>query len=252
MRAYHWTPRGGGENFGDALGPFILGLMGVTVEPPLPGEPCLFSCGSILSESHFRTAAASRVVVWGSGCGFPCRDMPSLDFRAVRGPLTREVFSAECPSGVPLGDPALLLPSLFTPRPVPRYGVLYANHCGVNPPIEPAWADVSTPTLIHAGQPKSTVADVIGLIAHADFVVAESLHAAVVAQAYGVPWAPGSARDRKPSVKWYDWCSYLGIAPPDSFCRDLNAARAWWKDCGARGKMQDTRPLRDAFPKGGL
>ena len=56
-----------------------------------------------------------------------------------------------------------------------------------------------------------------------------SLHGAILAQAYGVPWA-----------------AYLGI--PLIFVADRNAGMRWWQTTGVQGSIRDIEPLLAAFP----
>jgi succinoglycan biosynthesis protein ExoV len=249
MRVYHWKPDRG-ENFGDYLSVVILRALGVKPEPPVADEPSLFAIGAILSTHHYRAAEASKVIVWGSGAGQWSADDPPLDFRAVRGPITRDLF--RLPVETPLGDPALLLPDLVRVSPVPVATMLYVNHVGADPAITPDWADASVDTRLTGPNAYAEALAIVARIAAAKFVAADSLHGAIVAQAYGVPWAPCSTWGQRPTLKWYDWLAYLGVPPPDSFTVDADDAKAWWNRCGRTGRVRDLKPLLDAFPRGGL
>lgn len=66
----------------------------------------------------------------------------------------------------------------------------------------------------------------VGRIARAGFVLTACLHGAMLAQAYGVPWAP-CARPVLPvnRFKWADWLAYLGVRAAPTFVVDLQEGR---------------------------
>lgn len=242
LRMYRWKPAQDAENFGDCLSIPLLRALGIEPLEPVPGEPCLFAVGSILSEGHYRACGASRVIVWGSGGGVPAPRRCPLDVRAVRGPLTVETFCLS-PDTV-LGDPALLLPDLLPLPSVPPSGVVYVPHVS-NPPIQPEWADRTIPTRIQL----EDVPVVAAGIASARFVATASLHGAIVAQAYGVPWGPCSMQGIRPSFKWCDWLRYLGLDRITQFPTDLIGARTWWEQHGRYGRVGEFRRLLDVLPR---
>jgi hypothetical protein len=52
---------------------------------------------------------------------------------------------------------------------------------------------------------------VIRRIAEAEFVVTESLHGAILANAFGVPWTPVAISPRFSTFKWLDWGKSVGL-----------------------------------------
>jgi hypothetical protein len=87
----------------------------------------------------------------------------------------------------------------------------------------------------------------VRLIAGAEFVLTGSLHGAVLAQSYNVPWAAyndGGFVDAPP--KWYDWAAYLGV--DIKFANNLEEGRRWWEEKGKYGRIRSLRPLLNAFP----
>jgi len=84
-----------------------------------------------------------------------------------------------------------------------------------------------------------TVEDVFGLvdlISGSRFVLSGSLKAAMVADAYGVPFAPMSSDGFvECPEKWTDWLSSLGIENV-SFCANVREGREWYNDV-AKGKI---------------
>ncbi|WP_156383836.1 hypothetical protein [Methylobacterium sp. Leaf456] len=80
--------------------------------------------------SGIRTATA-EAVVWGSGFigSNDALRMPVEQILAVRGPLTaRRVVEAGGALGLPMGDPALLLPLFYDPDIAPRYDIGLIQH----------------------------------------------------------------------------------------------------------------------------
>lgn len=237
-------------NLGDYLTEFILSCMGHTFIPYGSGEEfdndaTLFAVGSILSDQFIKKVKGPRVV-WGSG-SFG-QDLPAheFDFRAVRGPLTRDLF--QLPADIPLGDPALLLPNWV--KDVAYHGdVIYVPHCGSRDGITRTattalGADRAVDITCQRYEAESRIRDIAG----ASFVLTGSLHAAIIAQAYDVPWAiciPIGQTLVMP-FKHQDWFAYLGIQP--ALVKDLESGRKWWTDHGQFGKIQDTKPLLEAFP----
>jgi hypothetical protein len=74
-------------------------------------------------------------------------------------------------------------------------------------------------------------------IAGAEFVLTGSLHGAILAQAYGIPWAAYDDGYVDAPPKWNDWAAYLGIRI--EFIETLSEGRQWWATEGRRGRVQD-------------
>ncbi|WP_221585424.1 polysaccharide pyruvyl transferase family protein [Microbacterium sp. G2-8] len=212
VRVPRWRPDepGAPTNFGDEIGPMLVrALRGESVAR---GAGRLLSVGSIL---HFARAGD---VVWGAGINGKVRQRIQypLDVRSVRGPLTRSVLLG---FGIPVpetyGDPALLFPRLF-PDIVP------SEQGGV----------VTVPNLNELGRvagdgvvsPLADPRQIAARIAGADFVVASSLHALVLADAYGVPSRPLVPEAEHP-FKYLDY--YAGTGRPGiAFARSVEEAIA--------------------------
>ncbi|MCX6046615.1 MAG: polysaccharide pyruvyl transferase family protein [Chloroflexi bacterium] len=280
--SYYWREDQLVGNLGDALAPLLLKAMGYDLVSQVearstilnPGR-CLFVIGSLLTEF---VLARSRgpVDIWGCGwrgARLPPAMVASMRVYAVRGPHT--VAGLGLPANTPLGDPALLLPRL-APRPIPVHGrtiviphfhraklMPIARRCrltgcdelvstlvlqaqGMRHPgwlkqllsLSKAWAGLG----LRVSTPWATIERIAG----ADFVLTGSLHGAILAQAYGVPWAAyGDGYIDAPS-KWLDWAAYLGIQI--EFVTTLAAGQQWWQAEGRRGAVRDLAPLLEAFP----
>lgn len=173
------------NNFGDLIGPMVVErlLEKEGLVNPVDSDKRLLSVGSIM---HF---ANEGNTVWGSGVlGNATLDeyhFQSLDVRAVRGPKTRaflqENFSIDAPEVY--GDPALLVPLLF---PEIQKNAKHKNRfpLTVVPHFHEFRECQRKQDLLN---PQSPIMSVLDRIARSDFVVASSLHAVILAEAFGVP-----------------------------------------------------------------
>lgn len=137
----------------------------------------LYAIGSIIDGAY------QNATIWGSGIlrGNPnywWKSFRKLDVRAVRGPKTREILlqnGYDCPAVY--GDPAILLPLIYQPKPVaaPCEFRVVPNH---SIPCD------------HALMLHPMVTDWQGFIdelVSANRIISSSLHGIILAEAYGVP-----------------------------------------------------------------
>lgn len=227
-------------NFGDLLGPMVVGLLLAREggDPRTPPTRRLLAVGSIL---HL---ARTGDVVWGAGrngrIGDSVHCTEGLDVRAVRGPLTREWLvsrGVECPEV--FGDPALLLPML---RPdlvelarSKRHAVTFVRHIDDRPSLPRRG--------VHTVSARADLERVLRSIAQSELVVATSLHAVIVAEAFGIP-ARSIRNASEPEFKFAD--HYLATGRPSYRRSDsIDAAIA---SGGEPPASFDPAPLLAAFP----
>jgi len=184
LKLYWWVPPGSKitfgdpsltrSNVGDTVSRVIVEALSgrAVVHDDAPGK--LLAVGSILSH------AMDGDIVWGSGLpGTNPKVLPpgkNISFRAVRGPLTRDLLlkaGHACPEIY--GDPALLLPRIYSPK------AAKARKWGLVPHI-----DHITPheNLIDVRWPWQRVIDEI---CACEFIISSSLHGNIIAEAYGIP-----------------------------------------------------------------
>ena len=201
------------SNFGDALAPWLVeriaGKRCVYV-PQVEPAPKFLVTGSILGE-----AKNEHCICWGVGFGSMTDSCHVYaDIRAVRGPISQAralICGAKCPPVY--GDPAVLLPRLYTPpTPARRYRL----------GIVPHFVDHAQAYGVYETSPDVLVVDilkpieqVIDAITSCDAVVSSSLHGLIVAVAYGIRnrwirFGPGVSGD---GMKFHDFHLSVGIAP---------------------------------------
>ncbi|MCX6461336.1 MAG: polysaccharide pyruvyl transferase family protein [Actinobacteria bacterium] len=165
------------RNFGDLVGPAIVEYITGTRPGLAHGDSTgkLLTVGSILANARFGDT------VWGSGAIHDQRvDVAGVTVLALRGPLSMKLTHAH-PS-TPLGDPALLLPTFYTPRPVTHQRIGFVPHY-VDLPIAASLSPDAYIIDVTARNWRTTV----DAITACDVVVSSSLHGLIVAEAYGVP-----------------------------------------------------------------
>lgn len=151
-------------------------------------------------------------------------------FFGVRGPLTRDVLGL--PADTVLGDPGLLAPLFHTPR----SGAATAGKVVCIPHIQ----DPKSPDelklmsgcdmLIHPEIPASEEAlrTILDQIAAADFVLTASLHGAIIACAYGRPFAFWDNGHIDVPFKWEDFAGSVGL--PLNFVRTQAEGRQFYEE----------------------
>lgn len=200
-------------NFGDDLNTWIWDwlLPGWRIASP---KVWLIGIGTLLNENQLGRLRENQILVLGAGVGYgqgpPPQPYPaSWDFRAVRGPLSARALGF--PERLGAIDPAALIPEIpdfqgiktdgppiFVPHhvSVPRHDwQLYCGHAGLSYVC-----------------PEDDSKSIISKIASAPLVVAEAMHAAIIADAFGVPWVPVRIGAQFNRQKWNDWCASLDLS----------------------------------------
>ena len=228
------------RNFGDLLGPIIVHriLESRSLRNPPTGQR-LLTVGSIL---HM---ARTGDVVWGSGrngkIGEEHHQFEDLDLRSVRGPLTAQWLDSRGNKAPrTFGDPAILIPQLFpeltAPERISSGAITFVpNLNDVNFGVLPDGVDHLDPR----GNPFT----IMRRLARSRFVIASSLHAIIIAEAFGVE-ARLLHTASESEFKYAD--HYLGTGRPDFRMADTvtQALRL-----GGEPPMQlDPAPLLAAFP----
>lgn len=183
-----------GVNLGDSLSfvvvDWMLAKRGLTSSQEVKKKYFLNTIGSNALSSY------QDAVIWGSGCLTSKRNLffanrilhrhpfQRLDVRAVRGPNTRETlirFGHKCPEVY--GDPAILMPLIYTPTPVlPTKDVLVIPQFVAETNLRAQYPDIWMESMN-----TDNYKQVIDAIVSAKKVVTSSLHGIILAESYGVP-----------------------------------------------------------------
>ncbi|MET9419005.1 polysaccharide pyruvyl transferase family protein [Streptomyces klenkii] len=205
-------------NFGDYLAEILYEALFSGRMDWIDGQ--IWLIGSVISDNSIQSALSAgypRIVYWGCGMREPVKLSPRLRaaaiFRGVRGPLTRTVLGL--PPDTPIGDPGLLLPRFYLPAPAPEYEyrTLCMRHVHTAVPdadlLKKTGAElVVTPWIV---PDRGSCRRLIDAIAAAGFVLTASLHGAIVAYAYGTPFAFLRADRIDVPFKWADFAKSIGF-----------------------------------------
>ncbi|MCE9629804.1 MAG: polysaccharide pyruvyl transferase family protein [Planctomycetia bacterium] len=246
----------GPQNFGDFLAELFLDELFVL--PSWPAD-AYYLVGSVIRDQRIRRTLSELhveptrgcVAFWGCGLrgpeGLSAEGRARAAFFGVRGPLTRDALAL--PADTVIGDPGLLLP-LLVEKPVAGHGrTLCVTH--FHEPRQPD--DIKSQTgvddVLSAAMPPSLphLREMVRLIAGAEFVLSGSLHAAIAACAYGVPFAFFDSGYVDIPFKWSDFAASVCIPP--LFARTLAEGRAIHRDgLAATCRPPALSPLLHAAP----
>lgn len=208
MKPYYWESEHG--NFGDDLNLWLWDFL-------LPGfrdvhpETLLVGVGTVLN--RVLLPAEGKKLVIGSGFGYgTLPDMSNAaewDIRSVRGPLTAAKVGIAEEFGVI--DPAVMVADM------PEFqGLAKVHKRSFVPHWESAtagvWPAVCDIVGLNYIDPRGEAKDVIRQIAQSELIVAESMHGAILADAFRVPWIAVTTSDSINSFKWNDWARTLDVS----------------------------------------
>jgi succinoglycan biosynthesis protein ExoV len=201
MKLYYYKHPSG--NFGDDLNPWIW----ESLAPELFDDDesqILVGIGTLIND---KAPTAPLKLVFGSGVGY--NGAPKLDerwrFLCVRGPRSAQ-FLGLAPS-LAISDPAVLLTQVAGPAPEKTGGVVFMPHHGSLHNAD--WRPVCAQAGVEFLDPSDDARETVGKIRGARLVIAEAMHAAIVADAFRVPWIPVSCYDHLLEFKWRDWTDSL-------------------------------------------
>jgi hypothetical protein len=204
-----WWLRGWSNNFGDLLTAYILSLA-AHIDCVFDRSKPFIAVGSIIQRSLDGTR------VWGSGIIHSSGAITtSPACLAVRGPLTRErVLAAglQCPEIY--GDPAMLLPYLYSPpKPEKKYDLSLAPHFSQADLREYGhgahFIDVKVKSI-------QDIEAVIDQVLKSKTVITSSLHILVMCVAYGISVTVFQITGRSiygDNIKFRDFCLGVNCEP---------------------------------------
>ncbi len=202
---YYHCKRG---NFGDDLNPAFFQEICPNFKK-IRGNK-LIGIGTLLNNS---ISNLNNSIVFGSGYG---QGRPvdlsktKLNILGVRGPISAMSIRHPPDSAIVIGDPALILPKL----PAFNNGISATNKkkiIALHHRTAEFWdfQNSSNSDFYYLDPAGHTLNTYIETIKQADFVLAESLHAAIIATAYGIPFIRTNLLGKVDETKWLDY--YLSV-----------------------------------------
>lgn len=203
------------ENYGDILSSYLVeNISGKKVKWVHPKKQPWYkiykknylAIGSIIHHS------TKDSIVWGSGIIDKKQSIANANFKAVRGPKTREYLMAlgyKCPEVY--GDPALLLPRFFNPEIKKKYKL----------GIIPHYSDFKKVSENYLNDPDVLIVDLMTLdveevtrqIMSCHKTISSSLHGIIVSHAYKIPsiWVEFSNNIFGDGIKYIDYLESVGL-----------------------------------------
>lgn len=215
MRVYYF--RSDEPNFGDELNSWIWKRL-LPYRMSVSDNDVLLGIGTIIGQ--FNTATC-RKLVFTSGAGYstnlPDVSTPDWEVIAVRGPLTSAVLGLDRDKAVT--DGAILVsqfPEFFTLR-HERRGVVFMPHASAARAVD--WRPICEAAGIEYLDPRDDQFALLKRIGRAELVLADAMHAAIVADALRVPWIPMSTSPETNTFKWLDWTMSISVPYHPTFLK---------------------------------
>lgn len=209
MNLFYWNSPAG--NFGDDLNEWLW-------DDLLPGwrswaaDRTLLGVGTILNARHL--ADNRRYLVCGSGAGIgeppDVSDRERWRIAFVRGRRTAALMSIS--DELAMSDPAIVVPRIarFAASAGAR-NTIFIPHCHTDASPIYDWKRICTQAGVEHVSPRRDSHRVIRAISSAESVITESMHGAIIADAFRVPWKPVSLVANFCSFKWMDWGDGLDL-----------------------------------------
>lgn len=237
---HEWKPNEKTRNFGDAA--YELFLDRETLDRyEADNERLHFPVGSVIANSHMKNALNANLTPVFHGCGYRGEELdPDLvakaEFDGVRGPYTRQALLKHGIDELVVPDPVYAIAKKYAPGPpnglaVAIRHVLDKAEPGLNTIHELGVDAIFSPAV----EDEADMVEFVQKISGARFVLAGSLHAAILADAYNVPFAlyGGSRVDCPP--KWEDWLASIDVTEVE-WVDNIRDGRDWYNSAVAAKK----------------
>ncbi|MEM7106954.1 MAG: polysaccharide pyruvyl transferase family protein [Bacteroidota bacterium] len=196
------------KNFGDALNPLIFNHFIPELLSKETDSVDLVGIGSILGFESLTNAPKKIVFSSGYAYGKVPKIDESYDIRCVRGPLTCDELRLD--RSLAVTDGAILLPDVIKNNQTKKlYKFSYIPHWESSMKYD--WKSLCEELDINFIDPRMDVPKVVAQILKSEVLLSEALHAAIVADAYRIPWIPVKSYEGINSFKWKDWTSSLNL-----------------------------------------
>jgi pyruvyltransferase len=246
------------KNVGDAINLYLLAKVSGrdVIEVKSGSHRHVLGIGSII---HF---GSNKSVVWGSGVIEKNR-LPSLSvlkrmkFSAVRGKRTRDLLGSILGRTLncPLGDPAVLLPLYYTPKPQKQYRLGIVPH--YIDKQEVSFKNLLASTNAKVIDVELPVEEFLNELTECEVILSSSLHGLILSDSYNIPnvWVRFSDKIIGGDFKFLDYYSTTDIknaSPVD--IRRLSFASDEVVEIVSGGKVahfvEDKQLLLKSFPEG--
>ncbi|MCC4230156.1 polysaccharide pyruvyl transferase family protein [Zunongwangia profunda] len=203
------------ENYGDLLSKYIVEKISAEkvkwVHPKKQpwyrlDKTNYLGIGSILAH------ASKNSIVWGSGIIDQKHSIEKADFRAVRGPKTRDrILALGYNCAEVYGDPALLLPKFYNPTVEKEFQTgIIPHYVDYDHVIALAKQNANLKVIdMLTDDIEQTTREILSC----KRIVSSSLHGLIVAHAYGIPaiWAKFSDKIFGDGIKYQDYFLSVGL-----------------------------------------
>lgn len=165
--------------------------------------------GTLINQTM--VASYPKILVCGSGTGYgklAAKNMDHVSFAWVRGPHTAELLGLSKDAAVT--DPACLVADLprFATAKAHKTGTVFVPH-RLTANLNLDWQGIGQRAGLDVVLPMDDAVSVIERIRDADLVIAESMHGAIIADAFRVPWIAVAVSHHFNTFKWQDWSDSL-------------------------------------------
>ncbi|AWD03955.1 TPA: hypothetical protein MBS28_005132 [Klebsiella aerogenes] len=204
---YYYSSKG---NFGDDLNSWLWDAL---IPDFFDNDESvrLSGIGTIITSNM---PVAKQWIIFSSGVGY---DYPPIGFGSdswdticVRGPLSARVLGLNQDKYITDGAALLQTLSEFTPlTEKERSGIIFIPHHHAL--ITGKWEEVCKRAGIEFVSPEWDSKLVIHKIRSAKLVLADAMHAAIIADAMRVPWVPLITSNQINTFKWLDWTQTIKL-----------------------------------------
>jgi len=208
LKLYYYRDQFG--NFGDDLNVWLWSrLLADCLDED--DSSIFVGIGTLLNE---RLPLQPIKYIFGAGVGHgyaPVVD-DSWNIYFVRGPLSAEALGL--PETLAITDPAALIRILDLPSEQKSFAASFMPHHTNSERLREhrdAVQALCQAEGINYIDPSSSVPDILRDIMRSEVVLAEAMHAAIVADALRIPWIPVDLLNRVHKFKWHDWTQSLGL-----------------------------------------
>jgi succinoglycan biosynthesis protein ExoV len=174
-------------------------------------DTTLSGIGTLINRSML--SSYPKILVFGSGAGYGKLTDISLDhvrFAWVRGPRTAALLGLEAETAIT--DGACLAPDLprFADAATTQKETIFVPH-RLTANLALDWANIEQRAGLKVVLPQDDAVSVIKRIRDAQLVIAESMHGAIIADAFRVPWVPVAISHHFNTFKWQDWADSMEV-----------------------------------------